>query len=481
MSSKALDLLIIKPGSQKELYGSLSETLSGLEPPIWAALLAAFVRKSGFSVEMVDMEVTPEKLTSVLSEGRPRLIAITVSGTNPSASTMNMIGARAVLGKIKGFDKGIPTILMGLHPSSLPERTLREEAVDMVCQGEGFNTLTELLADLENRNIKGLWYRDAGRIKNNPMAELIDPDKLPTPAFDLLPMSSYRAHNWHSWTNNNERQPYGIIYTSLGCPYNCSFCCINALFGIHKIRQRDPGLVIEDIDYLVKNHGVKNIKIIDEMFAFKDAHVNKLCDLIIERGYDLNIWAYARVDTLTGKMIDKMKKAGINWLGLGFESGSKKIRDVVTKGRFGNEDVLKAVKMIREAGISIIGNFIFGLPDDDMDTMNETLDMAKDLNCEYTNFYVCMAYPGSKLYEETDAGVLPGSWAAYSQFSYETQPLPTKHLRPEEILRFRDRAFVEFYSNRKYQDMMRSKFGEETLKEIKNMLNYKLRRRLLGD
>ncbi|OGX34105.1 MAG: hypothetical protein A3I43_05835 [Omnitrophica WOR_2 bacterium RIFCSPLOWO2_02_FULL_50_19] len=481
MSHKSVDLLIVKPGSQRKLYGALSKTLTGLEPPLWAALLAAYVRKAGYNVKMIDMEIEPEKLSSLLSESRPRLIAITVSGTNPSASTMNMIGARAVLEEIKGSGNAIPTILMGLHPSSLPERTMEEEPVDMVCQGEGFVTLAGLLADPQNKNIKGLWYRQAGEIKSNPMAELVDPDELPLPAFDLLPMREYRAHNWHSWTNKNRRQPYGIIYTSLGCPYNCSFCCINALFGVHKIRQKDPGLVIEDIACLVDDYGIKNIKIIDEMFAFKESHVNKLCDLIIDRGYDLNMWAYARVDTLTGKMLEKMKRAGINWLALGFESGSKKIRDGVTKGRFGNEEVLNAVKMIREAGISIVGNFIFGLPDDDMETMNETLDMAKALNCEYTNFYACMAYPGSKLYGQTVPGDLPGSWAGYSQLGYETLPLPTKYLRPEEILRFRDRAFTEFYSSREYQDMMRAKFGEETLGEIKDMLKYKLGRRLLDD
>jgi len=157
MTVKSLDLLIIKPGSQRKLYGDLSKALTGLEPPLWAALLAAYARKAGYSVKMIDMEIEPEKLLTLLSESRPRLIAITVSGTNPSASTMNMIGARAVLEEIKGSGNAVPTILIGLHPSSLPERTLREELVDMVCQGEGFATLAGLLADPQNTNIKGLW------------------------------------------------------------------------------------------------------------------------------------------------------------------------------------------------------------------------------------------------------------------------------------------------------------------------------------
>lgn len=481
MSFKKTDILIIKPGSQKELYGDLSENLTGLEPPLWAALIAAFLRGKGYSVDLLDAEVEPERIQPVLLERDPRFIAVAVSGTNPSASTMNMIGARSILEKIRGLGINVPTILMGLHPSALPEQTMAQEDVSMLCQGEGFFTLLGLLSGAENRDIKGLWYREGSGVVSNPIAELIDPGELPVPAYDLLPMEKYRAHNWHGWTNSNRRRPYGVVYTSFGCPYNCSFCCINALFGIHKIRQRDPGLVIKDIEYLAHNHGVKNIKIIDEMFAFRGEHVDKLCGLITDRGLDLNIWAYARVDTVNSGMLERMKRAGVNWLGLGFESGSKKIRDGVVKGRFGNEQAIASAGMIRQAGINIVGNFIFGLPDDDAETMKETLDLAKELNCEYANFYVCMAYPGSRLYGETDPKDLPGSWAGYSQLGYETRPLPTNRLSPAEILSFRDRAFTEYYTSRRYQDMMLKKFGRETLDEVKSMLKFGLKRRLLGD
>jgi len=481
MNMKKPHLLIVKPGSQRELYGALSEEFTGLEPPLWAALLAAFVRKKGFSVDMVDTEVEPEALMPSITGRGPRLIAIVVSGTNPSASTMNMIGARAILQKLKDEAIDTPTILMGLHPSALPEKTIKEEAVSMVCEGEGFYTLVDLLSGQESEKVKGLWYRDNGGIRSNPAAELMDPNELPVPAWDLLPMERYRAHNWHSWTNGNRRKPYGVIFTSLGCPFNCSFCCINAIFGKHIIRYRDPALVIEDIDYLVKNYGVKNIKVIDEMFALREEHVIRLCDLITGRGYGLNIWVYGRVDTVSERMLGKMKAAGINWLAVGFESGSKKIRDRVTKGRFDDEKVKEVAAMIRAVGIKIVGNFIFGLPDDDLETMNDTLDMAKELNCEYTNFYVCMAYPGSRLYEETDPKDLPGSWAGFSQFGYETKPLPTKYLKPEEILRFRDNAFAEFYGSERYQKMMFDEFGRETLDDIKKMMGNKLKRRLLGD
>lgn len=478
-----LDLLIIKPGAQKELYQGLSETLSGLEPPLWAALLGAFIREKGYEVRIIDSEIEPESVIPAVMEFQPRIVAVVVSGTNPSASTMNMVGARTILQEIGKAAPDLTTILVGLHPSALPEKTLTDEPVDLVCQGEGFYTLLDLLSGADYKSIKGLWYREEGRQICNPRAELVEPNDLPMPAWDLLPMDRYRAHNWHCFGHINDRTPYGVVYTSLGCPFNCSFCCINAIFGKHRIRYRDPKKVVEEIDYLVNNYGIKNLKIIDEMFDLNEKHVIELCELIIERGYDLNVWAYARVDTINERKLKKMKQAGINWLGIGFESGVKKIRDRVSKGRFDDDRMLKVAKMMQDAGVYIGGNFIFGLPDDDYDTMPGTLDLAKEINCEYGNFYVTMAYPGSKLYEEAVANgtKLPESWLGYSQYGYETQPLPTKHLIDTEILQFRDNAFNEYHSSARYQNMILEKFGQETLQHIRDMLQRKLRRRLLGN
>jgi radical SAM superfamily enzyme YgiQ (UPF0313 family) len=135
------------------------------------------------------------------------------------------------------------------------------------------------------------------------------------PAWDLFPLAKYRAHNWHCFDRIQARQPYAVIHTSLGCPFRCSFCCINSLFGKAGLRYRSPERVVEEIDYLVKNHNLRNIKIIDEMFVLKESHVVRLCDLIIERKYDLNIWAYARVNTVNERMLRKMKQAGIRWPG----------------------------------------------------------------------------------------------------------------------------------------------------------------------
>ena len=481
------DILIIKPGSQKKIYEGLSDyNLTAIEPPLWSALLAGHLRKLGYAVELRDAELekwSHKEAAEKIKEISPLLAVVSVSGTNPSASTMNMTGAGNMTRHLKKIAPDIRTLFQGLHPSALPERTLREETVDFVCQGEGFYTLPKLIDALKageaEFEIKGLWYKKNGEIRSNPPAPLLkNLDELPMPAWDLLPMTKYRAHNWHCFDDIKNRQPYGVLYTSLGCPYNCSFCCINAIFGKPGIRYRSPQNVVDEIDFLVTNYGIRNIKIIDELFALKESRVIEICDMIIERGYDLNMWAYARVNTVTSKMLAKMKQAGINWIAYGFESGNKRVLRDVNKS-YDLSIVENVVKMTYNEGLYIGANFIFGLPDDNFDSMQDTLSLALEINAEWGNFYTTMAYPGSKLYDEAveKGWHLPETWEAYSQYSYESSPLPTKYLTSGEVLSFRDYAFHAYFENPRYLDKIKLRFGIETVHHIQDMTKYRLERK----
>ncbi|EMS80864.1 B12-binding domain-containing radical SAM protein [Desulfotignum phosphitoxidans] len=484
---KKIDIVLIKPGSQKQIYGELSDfALTAIEPPLWGAILAGYLRHLGYSVVLFDAEVenwSYEETARTVIDTDPLLAAVIVSGSNPSASTMNMTGAGKIVSLIKELSPEIKTLLGGLHPSALPEQTIREGNADFICQGEGFHTIPDLIDVLKSGaydfNIDGLWYMQGNHIvKNHRPALVKDLGQIPMPAWDLLPMKKYRAHNWHCFDDIEKRQPYAILYTSLGCPFNCNFCCINALFGKHIIRYRPLADVIDEIDFLVKNYGVRNIKIIDEMFAMNEKRVVSLCDLIIQRGYNLNMWAYARVNTVTEKMLLKMKKAGINWVAYGFESGSRRVIESVTKG-YKPELVMDVVKMTYDVGMHICGNYIFGLPEEDYESMNETFKMMLDINAEWANIYCAMAYPGSELYDRAiqDGWSLPENWHDYSQYSFESLPLPTKYLDSADVLSFRDYAFNAYYSNPNYLNMINDKFGSTTVSYIIETTAKKLNRK----
>ena len=493
---KRPDILLLKPGSQKELYGELSEnSLTAIEPPLWAGLIATFLHKRGYFVKIIDAEAErlgPLRIVDRISEINPFLVGIVVSGTNPSASTMNMLGVRAILEEISKRGLSIKTVVSGLHPSALPKKTMEEEKTDFVCEGEGFYTIAELIEAMKGDdekeaelNIKGLWYRKNGEIIANGRAPLVKnlDEELPYVSWDLLPMDKYRAHNWHCFPEHaQKREPYAVLYTSLGCPFKCNFCCINAIFGGTGIRYRSPEKVIEEIDVLVNRYGVKNIKIIDEMFVFNEKHVSKICDLIIERGYKLNIWAYARINTVNERLLRKLKEAGFTWLAYGIESGNDRVLKSVTKG-ITVEKTKEVIKLTRDIVINVIGNYIVGLPEDDLVSMQDTLNLAMELNCEFMNLYCATAYPGSPLYTQAirEGWRLPETWAGYSPYSYEHLPLPTKYLTNIEVLRFRDEAYVKYYNNERYQRMVSEKFGMGVLEGIREGLTKRLRRKYLEE
>ena len=149
------------------------------------------------------------------------------------------------------------------------------------------------------------------------------------------------------------RNQYASLQTSLGCPFKCTFCCINAPFEKNTIRFWSPKHIINQIKILVEDYNIFNIKIPDEMFVLNPKQVTAICDEIIANDYGekLNFWVYARIDTLQdNEMLKKMFKSGIKWLGLGIESSSKHVRNGVVKGRFANHDIEEIVRKVRDMG-----------------------------------------------------------------------------------------------------------------------------------
>ena len=491
MTNSDLDLVLINPGGRGKVYQQLSNDLAAVETPLWCRLIAGYARDRGYSVAIIDSDaenLEPDVVADRVRDLNPVLVGMIVFGHQPSASTQSMVGAGETCTAIKSAAPDIPILIAGGHVLALPERTLVEEGVDFACKGEGPVTVVRLIDALKGgdetgfASVEGLVWRDGATVRINPSAPLIenlDAD-LHGSVWDMLPMDRYRAHNWQCFGDLGSRAPYASIYTSLGCPYKCVFCCINAPFGVHRYRMRRPEKVVAEIDHLHDTYGVKTFKIIDEMFVLNERHVAAICDLLIERAYDFNIWAYARVDTVKPNMLDRLRRAGIRWLALGIESGSQHVRDGAQK-TLRHDDIVSIVRAIQAAGIHVIGNYIFGLPDDDRKTMQQTLDLALELNCEFVNLYSAMAYPGSALYEmaKNKGWALPDTWSGFSQHSHDCQPLPTEKVSSEEVLQFRDDAFHRYFADPRYLDKVSQLFGPQTRNHIEDMAHHRLPRKLL--
>ncbi len=493
----AVDVLFIHPGNQKKTYQDLSKEYTAIATPVWAALIADYLRNRDIDTAIFDVNIEgwdENDPQAIASSYDPDLIVLMVYGHNPSASTQTMPAAGRIARDIKKYNRDIPVAMGGIHPSALPEKTLQEEEIDFVIQGEGPYTVYDLINALKGKSdlkdARGLWYLKEGLPSFSTPAPNISnlDDELGSYAWDLLPsLTKYRAHNMHCFQDfyksetedfSDIRSPYVSMNTSLGCPYSCSYCCINAIFGKPRINYWSLDTVMTWMDTLYNEYGVKNVRFDDELFILSSERVEKFCNMIIDRGYDMNFWVYGRVDTIKDSLLKKMKKAGINWICLGIESGNENVREGVNKKI--KKDIKEVVSEIQANGIYVLGNYMFGLPDDDLHTMEETLKLAMELNCEYANFYTVMAYPGSQLYNQAAKrpDCLPPNWGGYSQLSYETMPLPTKNTSAGEVLRFRDEAFYRYHTNPVYLSMIEEKFGAPVRRHIEKMLDVKIKRKL---
>ncbi len=491
MSGSSDILLIHAGGTKRTVYQDLSKDFSAVEPPFWAALTAGFLRKHGFKADLLDANVLNLGIEEAADEAvrrKARLAAIVVYSQQANTCTPIMEGVGRLCRAIKERDAKFPLILTGWHPSCLPERTLREEACDMVAEGEGFHTLLGLLQGKAPGQIPGLWWREGAELRHNPRAPVIEnlSEELAEVAWDLLPLASgnYRAFNWMTLQDLSTRNHYAGMLTSLGCPYQCSFCAIHATFGERRIRAWTPEWAMKQFDLLARQYGVRHINLIDELFIFNPRHYRPIAEALLQREYQLNLCAFARVDhvdKMSPGELGLLKKAGFNWFKLGIEHADAGVLARARKGSYTQETVRRVVGKIHEAGIDLCANFMFGLPGDTWETMQETLNFAMELNCAFPSFFCTMAPPGSDLYQEALAkGIpLPDSWSGYAQQGFDFLPLRTEHLSAAEVLAFRDWAFQTYFTNPRYLSMIEGKFGKTAREHVQAMTAVRLKRRIL--
>lgn len=366
-----------------------------IEPPVWCAYMARHI--GGYILDCQQMTVE-ESLKHIKAPA-----VFVAMGSNPSASSTPKMPAIERL--IRSGDS-----VAGLHPQAMNDP----------------------------------------RLIKLPSPELLS---RMTPDWQDIDFTDYRAHNWH--TLGQDPWGYGVIYTSFGCMHDCYYCNIHTLYGNRRVYHRNPADVAAELEMMVSK-GVKHLKIADELFTITPGHVATICSIL--EPLHLNIWAYARVGSVSAVMLEQMKRAGINWLAIGFESASADVRKAIHK-KTSDEQTFHTIRMVREAGISIIGNFMFGLPGDTPETMQATVDWAEEQNFEYVNYYVAMPYPGSQWYKDVSFGY--EDWDEFSQFSKVKRA-------SADVSRFRDEAFDHYFRRLSYLKMIQRKYG--AAKEILAML-----------
>ena len=501
--NKQWPVVFVIPSVGKKAYQDLAKTHSAIETPTWALLLANSVRAKGYEPILLDYEAdykSDEEAADEINSYKTKLVVFVLYGQNPNSGTTMMIGASSLASQLKKSHSNLKTAFIGSHASALPNEVVQKDYCDFAFINEGIYGLLALLEtnfEDELDKVPGIWYKEKGLPRPSTPGKIVQTKDMntmmPGYAWDLIDLKKYRAHFWHSNFSHENRTPFAAIYTSLGCSFACNFCMINIVNRTSHgndvtsadskgMRFWDPQLILKEFEYLYEQ-GVRTVRLTDEMFFLNRKYYVPILEGLIQRGLKFNFWAYARVDSVRKDQLELFKKAGVNWLCLGIEAGNQQVRLEIDKGRFKQVNIREVVKNIKAADINILGNYMFGFPEEDYGNMQETLDLALELNTEHANFYAAMALPGSPLhlYARKQGWDIPDRFEEYAFLSYECRPLRTKYLTGAEVLKFRDDAWHKYFTHKPFIDLVEKKFGVESRNNVIEMEKIRLKRKILGD
>ena len=398
--------------------------------PTWLAQAAAMVPGSKI------IDAPPHGLTFEDIEDDVRSHDfIVVHTSTPSfksdAKTVGMIRAVNPTAKI-GF--------IGAKVAVEPQESLEAApAIDFVCRNEYEFTIKELAESADWSTIKGLSYRGPdGKIFHNPEREvLMDMDRLPS----VLPV--YKQLKVENYFGGYLKHPYMSWYTGRGCKSRCTFCLWPQTIGGHKYRTMSIDRVVEDVKYVMKEFPqVKEIFFDDDTLTDDHPRVEALARVLGPLGVTWSCNAKANVPR---KTLEVMKANGLRLLLVGYESGNQKILHNIKKGVL-VEVARRFSKDCRELGIIVHGTFILGLPGETTETIQETLQFAKDVNPRTLQVSLAAPYPGTFLYKQAkENGWFASDVDLLTDEGTQIAPLNYPHLGHTEIFDSVEEFYKKFY------------------------------------
>jgi len=326
-----------------------------------------------------------KEVRGVIVNERPDVIGISVS-TSSYKAALNI--ARLS----KNLNSNIKVVFGGVHPTVLPEEVLQTRLVDVVVRGEGEFTFLEVIKALEKgKPIRGIlgtsFVADDGSIVHNPNRDLItDLDTLPFPARHLV------------LNVEGLSKSYDRIMTSRGCPFGCTFCDSNKIWG-KKVRFRSVKNVIDEIKEIKRKFGVSFFCIDDDTFTINPKYVGELCDEFIKENLGISWWCQIRTENITESLVKKMKRAGCTTVAMGIESGDDNILRRINK-QLDKKTVLQASIIFKKYGILVDAFFMFGFPWENKIELDTTIKFMKEINPNYAWLAIIIPYPGTKLFAD---------------------------------------------------------------------------------
>lgn len=427
-------------------------------PPIGLGYLASMLKIKG-GHEVFLYEAVRDQLASIapfkifLAEHKPDVVGIQVY-------SVDLHIVREYLRCVKGYNSRIVTVMGGPHPAADPLGTMDyfgEGLLDYCMAGEAEKSFLALVNHLEGqgpslKDVAGLVWRDPTRHRDTNLKEdesccrinakevVENLDELPWPDWDLLSPKHYPPAPLGGVAKHF---PVGPIMVSRGCPLKCTFCAAKSVYG-NGFRVRNIDSVIEEIQYLRRSHGVKEIMILDDNITFRKSLVLEFCEKMAPLRIPWNCANGIRADMVTEEIVKALKEAGCYLVAIGIESGSQRIVNDMQK-KIILERIREKVDLLTQYGIHVVGLFMLGYPTETKEDVLKTIAFAKRLNISAAAFANFLPLPGSPVYEAMKREGRLEDLDLGGMNYYQARRSFTPHISVEELNHLLKRAMREFH------------------------------------
>ena len=409
--------------------------------PIYLAYTSSLLKQNKFEVyaiDAVEKEFSIQRFIDEIRKINPSFILLEVS--TPSIEYD--------LETTQEIKKNLPNTVIALcgpHATYFHKDILEKyKFIDIIIRNEFEYTTLNLCKSLKDKHklneVDGISFREKNKIIINKDADLIkNLDDLPLPDRESFKIENYQQAFYCG-------KKTALMISSKGCPYQCSFCIWPQVLNGHKHRTRSVKSVVNEIEYLIKNYNVDEIFFDDDTFAISKERIEEFCNEILKRNIKIPWVCMGRVNIINQEIIQLMKKAGCTQIFYGFESGSDKILKAVNKG-ITKEEMINAVRLTQKDGLVASGSFMFGLPDEDKETVKETINFAKKLHADFVQFTLAAPFPGTKFYEEAKSLDLLEikSWSDLD--GTKGAIIRTKYLSKKDLEGILRKAYISYYTS----------------------------------
>lgn len=438
------DLLVIPPLPPTDLMYMAAVAEQVTEPHYYEAKIVDYSLQEG------DATAVKHSFIEDLKNFQPDYLVVNVASTT-------LVNDLSVLAVAKKVLPNITTIVKGAHfLTSNTDVLYQYKTLDLIIVGEPEQTLKEILQEKPYDKIKGLCYRDGFVAKYTGKRPFIkDLDKLPFPARHLVNNNLFRR------PDNNKVQ--AIIKVSRGCPHHCFFCLATPVAG-SKVRVRSVDNILAEIRECVESYNIKNFLFWSDVFNDDREWTLDLCEKIIDSGLKITWSSNTRADTADEEMADLMYQSGCRLVSIGVESGSQYILDKIGK-KITIDEIRDTVKIFRRAKIKTYNYFVIGLPWDNEETIEQTIDFAIELDSDFVSFYTATPLPGTRFYKFAIQHNLLSENVSWEN-AYYNPVINTMCLSKERILELHKEAIRKFYMRPMF--ILRSILNIRSFAEVKN-------------